>query len=56
MDRVVLCVPTLRLLSTVDTTRSLVFGLIGSLPSFYPLFALLLVSSSGTMGRSVSPV
>lgn len=45
-DRLVLCLPTLRLLSSVTTTRSLVFGLVGSLPSFYPLFALLMVSTS----------
>ena len=42
-DRMFLCLPALRLFSTVDNTRGLVFGLIGSLPSFFSVTMLLLV-------------
>jgi len=44
-DRMFLCLPALRLFSTVDNTRGLVFGLIGSLASFMSITALLLVRS-----------
>ena len=42
--KIVVVLPVIRLLSTVNATRTLVFGLLVSLPSFYSLFALLAVS------------
>lgn len=42
--KIVVVLPVIRLLSTVNATRTLVFGLLASLPSFYSLFALLAVS------------
>lgn len=41
--RIVVALPVLRLLSTVHATRTLVFGLLASLPSFLALFGLLAV-------------
>ena len=41
--RPALSICILRLLSTVNATRKFVFGLVALLPSFYPIFSLLLV-------------
>lgn len=40
---VVFALPTLRMFSAINNTRSLVFGLIGSLPAFYPIMILLML-------------